>query len=113
MDKKLNGLEFFDAGAKNNLTIDGIMGVIQPDSAPNRRIRDAAKKEGRYFDFTEDKKTRSLILKLTEHGLFVIASSRYAQSIISDISKIKNDRDPKLVLTTIGEDGQPKEEMGS
>lgn len=113
MDKKLNGLEFFDAGAKNFITIEGIMGVIQPDSAPNRRIRDAAKTDGRYLDFTEEKKTRAFILKLTESGLYVIASSRYAQSIISDIMKIKNDRDPKLVLTTIGEDGQPKEELGS
>lgn len=105
--------EFFDAGAKNFITVEGIIGVIQPDSAPNRRVRDTAKKDGMFFDFTEDKKTRSFVLKLTDKGLYVIASSRYAQSIISDIMKIKNNRDHKLVLTTIGEDGLPKEELGS
>lgn len=106
-------MEFIDAGAKNFITVQGIEGVVQPDTAPNRRIRDAAKAEGRFFDFTEDKKTRAFILKMTEHGMYVIASSRYPQTIIGDIMKIKRNKDPRLILTTIGEDGTPKEELGS
>lgn len=59
-------------GHDNYIDRDLVVAVLPPDSAPNKRMREAATKTGTLIDATAGRQTRSLVVMSTEH---LVASS--------------------------------------
>lgn len=81
---------FINIGFYNLVDASKIVGISKPSSAPIRRMINKAKEAGRYIDFTEGKKTRSIIFSECGGDLILIASSINNTVILDRIRKEKN-----------------------
>ena len=69
----------------NNMVMDvRIIAVINPDSAPSKRLREEAKLQNRLIDATLGRKTKTLIITDSNH---VIMSAINPETISSRIEK--------------------------
>ena len=69
----------------NNMVMDEkIIAVINPDSAPSKRLREEAKLQNRLIDATLGRKTKTLIITDSNH---VIMSAINPETISSRIEK--------------------------
>ena len=55
-------LKLMNAGFGNVLSVDKIVAIISPNSAPAKRLKDEARDGGRLVDVTQGRRTRSLII---------------------------------------------------
>ncbi len=53
---------FISIGFGNMIMIDRIIGILTPESAPIRKLKEEAKEKGNIVDVTHGRKTRSIIL---------------------------------------------------
>lgn len=68
-----------------NMVIDErIIGIIAPDSAPSKRLKDEAKTQNKLIDATFGRKTRALIITDSDH---VIMSAINPETIAVRIEK--------------------------
>ncbi len=51
-----------NAGFGNMVSIDKVVAVISPSSAPAKRLKDDARDDGRLVDITQGRRTRSIII---------------------------------------------------
>jgi extracellular matrix regulatory protein A len=82
-------MHFVDVGFSNFVEAKKIIGVSRPDSSPTRRMINLAKEEGRYVDYTQGKKTRSIILTPCGDDVIVMASALLTSTVITRINRIK------------------------
>lgn len=59
--------QLVNIGFGNIVNFDKVLSVINPDSAPAKRIVQTAKEEGRIIDGTQGRKTKSVIILETNH----------------------------------------------
>ena len=74
-------------GFGNGVIADKIVGVVTPNSAPIKRLKDEAKKEKRLIDATNGRKTRSVIITDSNH---IFLSAVQAETISNRIEVISN-----------------------
>ncbi|MDR1044055.1 MAG: DUF370 domain-containing protein [Candidatus Adiutrix sp.] len=55
-------IKLANAGFGNMVSIDKVVAVISPNSAPAKRLKDEARDGGRLVDITQGRRTRSIIL---------------------------------------------------
>ncbi len=55
-------LRLMNAGFGNMLSVDKVVAIISPNSAPAKRLKDEARDGGRLIDITQGRRTRSLII---------------------------------------------------
>lgn len=68
-----------------NMVVDArIVGIIAPDSAPSRRLKEEAKAQSKLIDATFGRKTRALIITDSDH---IIMSAINPETIASRIEK--------------------------
>jgi regulator of extracellular matrix RemA (YlzA/DUF370 family) len=68
-----------------NMVIDErIVGIIAPDSAPSKRLREEAKAQNKLIDATFGRKTRTLIITDSDH---IIMSAINPETIAARIEK--------------------------
>jgi regulator of extracellular matrix RemA (YlzA/DUF370 family) len=65
-------------GFGNVVSVSKIITIVTPDSAPMKRLRDEAKKQGRLVDATEGRRTRSIIITDSNH---VVLSALQVETI--------------------------------
>ncbi len=70
--------KLLNIGFGNLVLASRVVAVINPSSAPMRRLREEAKDEGRLIDATQGRKTRSIIVTDSNH---VILSAVQAETI--------------------------------
>ena len=58
---------FINLGFGNFVVASRVVGIVNPASAPMRRLREDARSEGRLVDATQDRKTRSIIITDSNH----------------------------------------------
>ena len=73
-------------GYNNCVMADKVVAVVNSDSKPARRLREAADKNGRLIDATNGRKTRSLIITTSNH---VILSSLNPETLIQRLNEIQ------------------------
>ncbi len=73
-------------GFGNKVAADKIVGIITPNSAPVKRLKDDAKKEKRLVDVTMGRKTRSVIITESNH---VFLSAIQAETISQRFESLK------------------------
>ncbi len=73
-------MELINVGFDNAVNADRIVAVVAPDSAPIKRLIQAAKEQGRLLDATQGRKTASVIITDCD---YVILSYLTADRIVS------------------------------
>ncbi len=69
----------------NNIVIDSrIIGIISPDSAPSKRLREEAKEREMLIDATSGRKTRAILIMDSGH---IILSAINVDTLLSRIEK--------------------------
>ena len=72
-------------GFGNFLVSRRVIGIISPSSAPARRLREEARDDRRLIDATQGRKTRSVIITDSNHGILsAIQSETIAQRFAPD-----------------------------
>lgn len=59
--------KLLNIGFGNSVLASRVVCIINPSSAPSRRLREDAKEEGRLIDATQGRKTRSIIITDSNH----------------------------------------------
>jgi hypothetical protein len=65
-------------GFGNVIAVSKVVAIVTPGSAPMKRLREGAKKEGKLIDATEGRRTRSIIVTDSDH---IILSALQAETI--------------------------------
>ncbi|MBM4140000.1 MAG: DUF370 domain-containing protein [Nitrospira sp.] len=65
-------------GFGNVIAASKVVAIVTPGSAPMKRLREGAKKEGKLIDATEGRRTRSIIVTDSDH---IILSALQAETI--------------------------------
>jgi regulator of extracellular matrix RemA (YlzA/DUF370 family) len=73
MKKKL-----LNIGFGSTVVADRIVAIVQPNSAPMKRLRDEAKDNQRLVDTTQGRKTRAMIIMDSNH---IVLSAIQAETI--------------------------------
>ncbi len=81
-------MKLINIGFGNMLLDERIVALVQPDSAPAKRIVSEAKDSGRIIDCTGGRRTRSVIVTDSDH---VILSALVSDKIAERINGIEND----------------------
>lgn len=81
-------MKFINVGFNNMVSLDRIVALIGPDSAPAKRLIQDAKDTGRAIDCTSGRRTRSVIITDSEH---VILSSIQTETVAARIAGEKDD----------------------
>jgi extracellular matrix regulatory protein A len=80
-------MTFIDIGFSHFIEISKVISIHSPHSAPIRRFVSRLKKEGKFIDATNGRKTRSIIFVVKDECLLAIASSVQPQTIVSRYSE--------------------------
>ncbi len=84
-------MKLLNVGFGNVVVADRIVAIVSPASAPIKRLKDSAKKEGKLIDATQGRRTRAIIVTDSDH---IILSGVQAETVAQRLS---------------GETGQPGE----
>lgn len=71
-------MQLLNVGFGNSVMVERVIAVVNTGSSPARKLKDAAKKEGRLVDVTEGRRTRSILVMDSNH---VVLSSVQADTI--------------------------------
>ncbi len=73
-------------GFGNNVVTDRVIAIIQPNSAPVKRLLEQAGEERRLIDATQGRKTRAVIITDSNH---VILSAIQTKTIANRLAETK------------------------
>ncbi len=71
-------MQLLNVGFGNTVIIDRVVAIINTGSAPARKLKEQAKKNGKLVDVTEGRRTRSMIVMDSDH---VVLSSVQTETI--------------------------------
>ncbi|WP_456432254.1 DUF370 domain-containing protein [Thermosulfuriphilus sp.] len=76
-------------GFGNSVVAERIVAIVNPSSAPMKRLREEAKENKRLIDATQGRRTRSIIITDSNHVILsAIQAETIAQRLSSDIFKM-------------------------
>jgi len=87
-------MQLLNIGFGNTVMVDRIVAVINTGSSPARKLKDAAKTEGKLIDVTEGRRTRSIIVMDSNH---VVLSSVQPDTISQRLQALR--MEPQLLET--------------
>ncbi len=73
-------LKFVSLGSGNAVSVNRIVSIVTPDSAPSKRLVQEARSKGLLVDATGGKKTRSILVMDSDH---VVISAMSAETLIA------------------------------
>jgi len=79
-------MQLLNIGFGNTVMVDRIVAVINTGSSPARKLKEAAKTEGKLIDVTEGRRTRSIIVMDSNH---VILSSVQPDTISQRLQALR------------------------
>jgi regulator of extracellular matrix RemA (YlzA/DUF370 family) len=71
-------MQLLNVGFGNTVMVERVIAVINTGSSPARKLKEAAKKEGKLVDVTEGRRTRSILVMDSNH---VVLSSVQSDTI--------------------------------
>ncbi len=71
-------MQLLNVGFGNTVMVERVIAVVNTGSSPARKLKEAAKKEGRLVDVTEGRRTRSILIMDSNH---VVLSSVQSDTI--------------------------------
>ncbi|MCD6452475.1 MAG: DUF370 domain-containing protein [Acidobacteria bacterium] len=79
-------MRLVNIGFGNAVTAERVIAVVAPHSAPIKRMREEARREGRLIDATGGKKTRSVIVTDSNH---IVLSSVHINTVVARLQEEK------------------------
>lgn len=71
-------MQLLNVGFGNTVMVERVIAVVNTGSSPARKLKEAAKSEGRLVDVTEGRRTRSILVMDSNH---IVLSSVQADTI--------------------------------
>lgn len=71
-------MKLLNVGFGNVVVAGRVIAIVSPSSAPIKRLKDSAKREGKLVDATQGRKTRAIIVTDSDH---VILSGVQAETM--------------------------------
>ncbi|BHH84143.1 extracellular matrix/biofilm biosynthesis regulator RemA family protein [Desulforhopalus sp. 52FAK] len=71
-------MQLLNVGFGNTVMVERVIAVVNTGSSPARKLKEAAKNDGRLVDVTEGRRTRSILVMDSNH---VVLSSVQADTI--------------------------------
>ncbi|RUM88292.1 MAG: DUF370 domain-containing protein [Thermodesulfatator sp.] len=76
-------------GFGNSVVAERVVAIVNPNSAPMKRLREEAKESKRLIDATQGRRTRSIIITDSNHVILsAIQAETIAQRLMSDLLKM-------------------------
>jgi len=89
-----SGSKLLNIGFGNFVVADRIIAIVNPNSAPMKRLKEEAKETKRLIDATQGRKTRSIIITDSNHVILsAIQAETIAQRFVSDSLKIREEEE--------------------
>lgn len=79
--------KFISIGYGNVIAASRIVAILEPSSAPMKRLKDEAKKLGKLIDATQGRKTRAIIITDSDH---IILSGVQVETIAQRINPVSS-----------------------
>ncbi|WP_297055256.1 DUF370 domain-containing protein [Thermosulfurimonas sp.] len=80
-------------GFGNSVVAERVVAIVNPNSAPMKRLREEAKETKRLIDATQGRRTRSIIITDSNHVILsAIQAETIAQRLTSDLLKMHEER---------------------
>lgn len=73
-------VKFVSLGSGNAVSVNRIVSIVTPDSAPSKRLVQEARSKGLLVDATGGKKTRTILVMDSDH---VVISAMSAETLIA------------------------------
>lgn len=87
--------KFVNIGFGNVIASSRIVAILAPSSAPMKRLKDEARKQGKLIDATQGRKTRAIIITDSDHiilsGIQVETMAQRINSASSGIASVERD----------------------
>lgn len=81
-------------GFGNFVVADRVIAIVNPNSAPMKRLKEEAKESKRLIDATQGRKTRSIIITDSNHVILsAIQAETVAQRFSSEPLKLKEEEE--------------------
>ena len=88
--------KLLNIGFGNSVVAERIVAIVNPSSAPMKRLREEAKTNARLIDATQGRRTRSIIVTDSNHVvLSAIQAETIAQRLSADLLTKVEEKDPK------------------
>ena len=82
-------------GFGNTVVAERVVAIVNPSSAPMKRLREEAKQNSKLIDATQGRRTRSIVITDSDHVILsAIQAETISQRLGSDLFS-KDDRDEK------------------
>lgn len=85
-------------GFGNSVVATRVVAIVSPDSAPMKRLKEAATSEGKLIDATQGRRTRSVIVTDSDHVILCALQAetvgqRFVSDALEDDEKDEKDSD--------------------
>ncbi len=88
--------KLLNIGFGNSIVADRIVAIVNPASAPMKRLREEAKTNSRLIDATQGRRTRSIIVTDSNHVILsAIQAETIAQRLSADLLSKVEEKDPR------------------
>ncbi len=88
--------KLLNIGFGNSIVADRIVAIVNPSSAPMKRLREEAKTNSKLIDATQGRRTRSIIVTDSNHVILsAIQAETIAQRLSADLLTKIDEKDPK------------------
>ncbi|MDP2847192.1 MAG: DUF370 domain-containing protein [Humidesulfovibrio sp.] len=92
--KSLSRQRLVNLGFGNFVVAARIIAIVDPASAPMRRLREDARQEGRLIDATQGRKTRAIVVTDSNHVILsAIQAETIGQRFLAEESANKREED--------------------
>jgi len=88
--------KLLNIGFGNTVVADRVVAIVNPSSAPMKRLREEAKNNSKLIDATQGRRTRSIIVTDSDHVILsAIQAETISQRLISDMLTKTEEKDPR------------------
>ncbi len=88
--------KLLNIGFGNTVVAERVVAIVNPSSAPIKRLREEAKVSGRLIDASQGRRTRSIIITDSNHIILsAIQAETVSQRLGADVLTKSEEKDPK------------------
>jgi len=87
--------KLLNIGFGNTVVADRVVAIVNPSSAPMKRLREEAKNNSKLIDATQGRRTRSIVITDSNHVvLSAIQTETISQRLSADMLTKSEEKDP-------------------
>ena len=88
--------KLLNIGFGNTVVAERVVAIVNPSSAPMKRLREEAKVNSRLIDASQGRRTRSIIVTDSNHIILsAIQAETVSQRLAADVLTKSEEKDPK------------------